>query len=115
MPRERLYLFDTTLRDGARFPASSPTELGLARVPHHTAQVGQARLVAGEGWGGGYIACSNFVAPPLPAQLRCADLPLKGGGNVGGRGEHLAHRPAAISIDPVPVRPKRSGRYMSST
>src|SRR5262245_5838213 len=33
-------------------PAPSPTEPGPARVPHQTAQVGQAPLAMGEGWGG---------------------------------------------------------------
>jgi len=46
--------------------APSPTEPGLARAPHHIAQVGQARLAAGEGWGGGYAANSEFAVTPTP-------------------------------------------------
>jgi 5-oxoprolinase (ATP-hydrolysing) len=38
----------------------SPTEPGLARVPHDAAQVGQARLASGEGWGEG----SAPTSPP---------------------------------------------------
>lgn len=37
-------------------PAPSPTEPGPARVPHQTAQVGQARLAVGQGWGGNAVA-----------------------------------------------------------
>src|SRR5262245_61773542 len=33
--------------------APSPRKPGLARVSHNRAQVGQARLAVGEGWGGG--------------------------------------------------------------
>jgi hypothetical protein len=39
--------------------------------------------LAGEGWGGGYLARRTrpWAETPLPSQLRCADLPRKGGGN----------------------------------
>jgi len=47
-------------------PASSPTELGPARVPHDSAQVGQARLATGEGWGGGWPQARAQAAPPTP-------------------------------------------------
>ena len=36
-----------------RRSAPSPTRPGLARVAVYVAQVGQARLALGEGWGGG--------------------------------------------------------------
>jgi hypothetical protein len=64
MAKERLYLFDTTLRDGALLPAPSPLE--------------------GEGWGGGYFSFSEFTATSLPTafalRASAVDLPLKGGG-----------------------------------
>jgi hypothetical protein len=69
--KERLYLFDTTLRDGAR-PVPSPLE--------------------GEGWGGGYaefprLPSASLVAQSAPpsrsSRMMSAmiDLPLKGRGN----------------------------------
>jgi 4-diphosphocytidyl-2-C-methyl-D-erythritol kinase len=54
---------DLAKSTGARTP--SPTEPGLARVPTQTAQVEQARLALGEGWGGG-AACSEYAATPTP-------------------------------------------------
>ena len=39
-----------------------PTEPGLARVPRHTAQVGQARLALGEGWGGGQLLLQQALS-----------------------------------------------------
>jgi tRNA(Ile)-lysidine synthetase-like protein len=75
-------------------PAPSPPELGLARVPHHRAQVGQARLAVGEGWGGGYDEKRARKKSPLSRSARSqvyagcvnlpamrTDLPHKGGGN----------------------------------
>ena len=59
----------------ADLSSPSPTEPGHARVPPYTAQVGQARLAVGEGWGGG----SERKTPPSRRAAR-ADLPLKGGG-----------------------------------
>ncbi len=71
----------------ALYPAPSPTDLGLARVPHHRAQVGQARLAVGEGWGGGYG--EKLARKKLPPTRRASrvDLPLKGGGEKKGSGE----------------------------
>ena len=42
-------------------PIPPPAEPGLARVPHHDAQVGQARLASGEGKGGGNVKA--IIAP----------------------------------------------------
>ena len=58
----------------AHQPAPSPTELGLARVPYHRAQVGQARLAAGEGWGGGFAA--NAMRDNLPPSRRASRVDL---------------------------------------
>jgi 5-oxoprolinase (ATP-hydrolysing) len=63
------YSLTPTHGDGGAAPASPPpTEPGPARVPHHTAQVGQARLASGEGQGGGKHDDSSNLAPtpPLP-------------------------------------------------
>ena len=43
--------------------APSPTEPGLARVQHDHAQVGQARLAVGEGWGGGWPLAHDSRSP----------------------------------------------------
>ena len=40
---------------------SLPTRPGLARVAAYPAQVGQARLVLGEGWGGGSLLVARCV------------------------------------------------------
>jgi hypothetical protein len=47
--------------------------------------------LAGERWGGGCLAqrARPWAETPLPSQLRCADLPHKGGGNKE-RGSALA-------------------------
>jgi putative copper export protein/methionine-rich copper-binding protein CopC len=49
--------------------APSPTQPGLAPVAHHVAQVGQARLAMGEGWGGGSRVADDGASnsgPPPP-------------------------------------------------
>src|SRR5215467_11650365 len=53
--------------------APSPTRPGLARVASYRAQVGQARLALGEGWGGGWCSedkdgatCEGIALPPPP-------------------------------------------------
>ncbi len=45
--------------------APSPTRPGLARVASYLAQVGQARLALGEGWGGGSLLLPESF-PPTP-------------------------------------------------
>jgi 5-oxoprolinase (ATP-hydrolysing) len=57
----------------------SPTESGQARVPHHAAQVGQARLALGEGRGGGWGSDANASphAPTLTTPL--SNSPPQGG------------------------------------
>jgi tRNA(Ile)-lysidine synthase len=76
-------------------PAPSPTELGLARVPHHRAQVGQARLAVGEGWGGRYDEQHARKKLPPSRFASRTDLPLKGGGEEkeGGEREIVLLRP----------------------
>jgi len=63
---------DQPFGEGTRRTVPSPTEPGLARVPHDIAQVGQARLAAGEGQGGGYAANSEsgMHPPPHPSPAR---------------------------------------------
>jgi ATP-dependent helicase HrpB len=78
--------------------APSPTEPGLARVPPHPAQVGQARLAMGEGWGGG----SKENIPPTRRATR-PDLPRKGGGKeqITGGGNMLSEREGGLSIGAI--------------
>jgi dTMP kinase len=57
--------------------ALSPTESGLARVPHDLAQVGHARLAAEQGGEGGSDLGEPVLGPPTP--------PHKGEGSVRGR------------------------------
>jgi hypothetical protein len=59
MPRERLYLFDTTLRDGATRCSLPPCGRGMGR--------------------GVYFWMADDT--PLPIALRAIDFPLRGGGD----------------------------------
>jgi ribonucleoside-diphosphate reductase alpha chain len=63
-------------RDGTS-SVPSPTEPGLARVPHDAAQVGQARLASGEGQGGGSpgrVTALGSRAEPRPETAGSAAL-----------------------------------------
>ena len=61
-----------------RRSAPSPMQPGLARVAI-IAQVGQARLAVGEGWGGGWFRIPDSRVPPS------LSLPHKGGGDAVAR------------------------------
>jgi ATP-dependent Lhr-like helicase len=92
---------------GTRSPdarrAPSPTQPGFTRVANDPAQVGQARLATGEGWGGGWQqALSQSVAPPPSLSL-----PLKGGGN-GAACSRL------VSDTLAPASPATSRRLIST-
>ena len=63
----------------------------------------------GEGLGRG-VDRDRSPHPP-----RCAQRPPPQGGRYERDVDRLAHFAASISTVPTPVRPKRSGRYMSST
>src|SRR5258705_13806720 len=58
--------------------APSPTKPGLARVSQYCAQVGQARLAVGEGWGGGWCdeapGCHVSGPPPLTPPQSKSDI-----------------------------------------
>jgi DNA ligase-associated metallophosphoesterase len=88
-------------------PAPSPTEPGLALVPHQTAQVGQARLASGEGWGGGSITVAGTALVADPAGALCwpdagllvvADLHLEKGSSFAARGVLLPPYDTAATL-----------------
>src|SRR5947209_7323917 len=84
---------------GNGLSAPSPTELGPARVPHHGAQVGQARLASGEGRGGG----SELEAPRSPHRTTPTPDPSpQGGGELMGSDPLLADRPFGGDQDVTP-------------
>ncbi len=58
--------------------APSPTQPGFIRLAQYGAQVGQARLVTGEGWGGASLLLRDARAPTRPPPLT---PPHKGEGN----------------------------------
>ena len=60
-------LVELSTPEPRRRSAPSPAEPGLARVPHDHAQVGQARLATGEGWGEEWQQAPGMPSPPSPS------------------------------------------------
>jgi hypothetical protein len=114
----------------AHSDCSLPGETGLARVSHFDAQVGQARLAAGQGGGGGhgFSVCGLRPSLSLPRTagvshmaIRCGFLlppPLAGEGRGGGRSGRSRAKGLLLPIEiaigapiaaPPPCPPPQAG------
>src|SRR5262249_9737799 len=84
--------------------APSPTRPGLARVASYRAQVGQARLALGEGWGGGG-AVKIRMAPPAKESHYPHPQPLP----TRGRGAHRVRGKNVLQAQPNKLGTLRFG------
>ncbi len=102
--------------EGPGHMVPSPTEPGLARVPQNSAQVGQARLAAGEGQGGGKQAPLPPITPSPPLPRRKSGLPdLRSmARNPGKPGFHREREPTVQAARQATPRTKAQRQFTPS-